>query len=71
MELYILVAQLAVSELELAAPVDPYSKFFFGVSGKHVWGEIAGAVAKILYAKGLVESAEASSIDLSLAPELT
>jgi len=61
-DLYIIVTNLALSELGPAAKVDSYNKFFWGSVGKHVWGDIARKVGTILHGQGLIDSAEAKSI---------
>ena len=66
--MYIIVTQLATSELVPAAKVDSYHKFFWGSADKHVWGDVARQIGKALKAKGLVETAEAKSV--SVTPDL-
>ena len=61
-DLYLIVTNLALSELGPAAKVDSYNKFFWGSVGKHVWGDIARKVGTILHGQGLIDSAEPKSI---------
>jgi len=67
-DLYLLVANLATSELIPAAKVDPHIKFFWGSVGKHAWGDVSREIGKLLHQKGAIPTAEAESI--SLIPEL-
>ncbi|KAG8793244.1 hypothetical protein FRC17_008472, partial [Serendipita sp. 399] len=64
-DLYILVTQLATSELVPAAKVDSFHKFFWGSVGTHTWGDVAGQIGVVLKQKGLAETAEAKSIPYS------
>ncbi|KIM29664.1 hypothetical protein M408DRAFT_67513 [Serendipita vermifera MAFF 305830] len=59
-DLYIIVTNLAISEL--GTKTDPYSKFFWGSVGLHTWGDIARKIGNILYAKGLIDKVEPKSI---------
>jgi len=66
-DLYLLVANLAASDLR-AAKVDPHVKFFWGSVGRHAWGDVSREIGKLLYKKGVIETEEAKSIPL--VPEL-
>lgn len=67
-ELYLLVTNLATSELTSPSKTDSYTRFFWGSVARHVWGDVAREVGKLLHKKGLIETAEAKSV--SLIPEL-
>ncbi|KAG8806973.1 hypothetical protein FRC17_004700 [Serendipita sp. 399] len=64
-DLYILVTQLAISELAPAAKVDSFHKFFWGSVGTHIWGDVARQIGVVLKQKGLAETDEAKSIPYS------
>ncbi|KAG8768089.1 hypothetical protein FRC16_007161 [Serendipita sp. 398] len=64
-ELYIIVAKLAVSELVPAAKVDSFTKFFWGSVDTHTWGDVARQIGITLKKKGLIETSEAKSVPYS------
>jgi hypothetical protein len=66
-DLYLLVANLAASDLR-AAKVDHHVKFFWGSVGRHAWGDVSREIGKLLYKKGVIDTEEAKSIPL--VPEL-
>lgn len=58
--LYGLVFDLAVSGDDRSA--DPYTRFYFGSAVEFYWGDVARALAKLLHAKGLIESTVPKSV---------
>ncbi|KIO27839.1 hypothetical protein M407DRAFT_22891 [Tulasnella calospora MUT 4182] len=55
-DLYVLLFNLALSSRQSREVVDPYERWFWGSSTRsHVWGDITRELAKILYAKGIVQ----------------
>lgn len=67
-ELYELVLERALSGADEQATA--YGKFYFGSVGTYTMRDCTGAIGEILYAKGLVDSREAVSVDLSALPAL-
>jgi len=68
-DLYIIITNLAQSELVPAAKVDSYTKFFWGSVGKHTWGDVAHQIGTLMLPLGLINSLEHKSIPLR--PELS
>lgn len=60
--LYLLVADLAITETVPAAKVESYHKFFFGSAATHSWGAVVKEIGKILNQKGIIPTAEPKSI---------
>ncbi|KAG8930777.1 hypothetical protein FRC01_002281 [Tulasnella sp. 417] len=64
-DLYVLVFNLARSSRQSQEEVDPYERWFWGSSTRtHLWGDVAGALAKIMYAKGIVKKEGVRSVSL-------
>lgn len=64
-DLYVLIFNLAVSSSQSQEKFDPYQRWFWGSSTRtHVWGDIAKALAKILYARGVVTTEVVRSVSL-------
>jgi nucleoside-diphosphate-sugar epimerase len=64
-DLFILVLRKALQErADGAFPKDPYERFYWGASRTHVWGDIARALAAVMYQAKLVDSPEATSVSL-------
>ena len=67
-DLYIIVTNLAQSELVTAGKVDSYTKFFWGSVGRHTWGDVAHKIGTLMSPLGLIDSLEHKSIPFR--PEL-
>lgn len=62
-EEFIIVLRKALQErADGAFPKDPYERFYWGAVGTHTWGEVARALASLLFEKGVVNSPEAVSV---------
>jgi hypothetical protein len=64
--LYIIVTNLAQSELVSAGTVDSYTKFFWGSVEKHAWGNVAHQIGTLMLPLGLIDSLEHKSIPFRL-----
>jgi len=68
-DLYILVLQKAFNDASKPNG-SAYANFYFGSTTQHCWGDVARALAPLLFAKGLTDSPEAVSVTLAEAPLL-
>jgi len=57
--LYLLILDLALSGKDSNKA---FGKFYFGSVGEHAWGDVAKALAPLLYDRGVVDNAQAVSI---------
>jgi nucleoside-diphosphate-sugar epimerase len=67
-ELYLLVLKSALDPA--SSYTSPLENFYFGSVEEHEWGAIASQIARILFKKGVLRTAEVQEVTFEQYPEL-